>query len=160
MKIISATINGKHTVDLQNHDFPDLDILSIDDTNYNIIVNSRSLKVEVIETNYLEKKYKIKVDNKIYNVHLNNELDKLIDEMGLSTEQAKEVNEIKAPMPGLLLQIMVKTGTEVKEDEPLLVLEAMKMENVILSPKAGIIKSVQVEAGDTVEKNDLLIEFE
>ena len=66
---------------------------------------------------------------------------------------------IKAPMPGLILEINVKVGQEVKEDEPLLILEAMKMENIITSPRDGIIKSISVNKTDAVEKNQLLIEF-
>ena len=63
-------------------------------------------------------------------------------------------------MPGLILEINVKEGQEVKENDPLLILEAMKMENVINSPREGIIKSVEVKQGQTVDKNMLLIEFE
>ncbi|MCL4125038.1 UNVERIFIED_CONTAM: hypothetical protein GTU68_001507 [Idotea baltica] len=63
-------------------------------------------------------------------------------------------------MPGLILEVKVKIGQEVKEDDPLLILEAMKMENVITSPRDGIIKSVTAIKGNTVEKGILLIEFE
>ncbi|MDX1317201.1 MAG: acetyl-CoA carboxylase biotin carboxyl carrier protein subunit, partial [Xanthomarina gelatinilytica] len=73
---------------------------------------------------------------------------------------SKKVNEIKAPMPGLILDIHVKEGQEVKEDDALLILEAMKMENVLTSPRDGIIKSISVSKNDTVDKNQLLIEFE
>ncbi len=63
-------------------------------------------------------------------------------------------------MPGLILDINVKVGQEVQENDALLILEAMKMENIITSPRNGIIKSVSVKNGDAVEKNHLLIEFE
>jgi biotin carboxyl carrier protein len=63
-------------------------------------------------------------------------------------------------MPGLILDINVKIGQKVKEDDPLLILEAMKMENVLTSPRDGIIKSISVSKGDAVNKNQLLIEFE
>ena len=63
-------------------------------------------------------------------------------------------------MPGLILDIHVKEGQEVKEDDALLILEAMKMENVLTSPRDGIIKSISVSKNDTVDKNQLLIEFE
>jgi biotin carboxyl carrier protein len=70
------------------------------------------------------------------------------------------VNEIKAPMPGLILEINVAEGAEVKENDALLILEAMKMENVLNSPRDGVIKSISVAQGETVDKNALLIEFE
>ena len=72
----------------------------------------------------------------------------------------KHVNSIKAPMPGLILDIHVKQGQEVKEDEGLLILEAMKMENVITSPRDGVIKSVNIVKGEAIDKGHLLIEFE
>ena len=80
--------------------------------------------------------------------------------MGFETGTTKKVNEIKAPMPGLILDINVEIGQEVKEDDPLLILEAMKMENALTSPRDGVIKSISVTKGDAVDKNQLLIEFE
>ena len=80
--------------------------------------------------------------------------------MGFEVGVSKRVNDIKAPMPGLILDIAVNVGQEVKENDSLLILEAMKMENNIVSPRDGIIKSIDVSQGDAVEKNQLLIEFE
>lgn len=80
--------------------------------------------------------------------------------MGFEIGATKKINEIKAPMPGLILSVDVKIGQEVKEDDSLLVLEAMKMENVLTSPRDGIIKYISITKGETVNKNQLLIEFE
>jgi len=80
--------------------------------------------------------------------------------MGFEIGSAKKVNDIKAPMPGLILEINVKVGQEIVENDPILILEAMKMENVITAPRDGVIKSISVTKGDAVEKNQLLIEFE
>ncbi|NQU35806.1 MAG: biotin/lipoyl-binding protein [Bacteroidetes bacterium] len=68
--------------------------------------------------------------------------------------------KIVAPLPGNIMQIMVKVGDEVKKDDPLLIYEAMKMENKLLSEKAGIIKSINVAPGDSVLQDELLIELE
>ena len=73
---------------------------------------------------------------------------------------SKQVNAIKAPMPGLILSIHVEVGQEVQENDSLLILEAMKMENNFNSPRAGKIKSILVEKGQAVDKGQLLIEFE
>ncbi|PHK07691.1 acetyl-COA carboxylase, partial [Nostoc linckia z13] len=64
------------------------------------------------------------------------------------------------PIPGLILEISVSVGQEVKENDNLLILEAMKMENTFVSPRAGVIKSIAVNKGDAVDKGQLLIEFE
>lgn len=69
------------------------------------------------------------------------------------------VQNVKAPMPGLILEVKVSPGEKVGERQPLVVIEAMKMENIIKSPRNGVIKKVSVISGQSVEKNDLLIEF-
>jgi biotin carboxyl carrier protein len=70
------------------------------------------------------------------------------------------VKVIKAPMPGLILEIKVSRSDRVHKHQPLVIIEAMKMENIIKSPADATIKRVAVTSGQSVEKNDLLIEFE
>ena len=62
-------------------------------------------------------------------------------------------------MPGLIIDLKVKTGDTVKAGDSLLILEAMKMENMLKSPGDGVVKNVKVKKGDAVEKNQVLIEF-
>ncbi|MDX1416881.1 MAG: biotin/lipoyl-containing protein [Candidatus Promineifilaceae bacterium] len=64
---------------------------------------------------------------------------------------------VKAPIPGLITQILVEEGQEVTLDQPLLVLEAMKMENEIRAPLDGHIETLSVEQGQTVAQNDILV---
>jgi propionyl-CoA carboxylase alpha chain len=80
----------------------------------------------------------------------------------LLASQASESTTIrlKAPMPGKILEVMVKTGDSVKSGDTLLILEAMKMQNAILASTKGVIKKVHVKQGDTTSKSDLLIELE
>lgn len=67
---------------------------------------------------------------------------------------------VTAPMPGKILEIMVKPGQEVERGEVLIVLEAMKLENNITAPHAGKIKEVLTQVGTNVEAGDLLLKFE
>jgi biotin carboxyl carrier protein len=62
-------------------------------------------------------------------------------------------------MPGKVISVAVKAGTQVEIGDPILVLEAMKMENVIKSPTSGAVSSVNVKTGGTVEKNEVMITF-
>jgi biotin carboxyl carrier protein len=79
--------------------------------------------------------------------------------MGMSSATANKVNNIKAPMPGLIINLKVAEGDTVKAGDQLLILEAMKMENILKSPGDGVIKKIKVKKGDSVEKNQVLIEF-
>lgn len=62
-------------------------------------------------------------------------------------------------MPGLILDILVTEGQEIKEGEQVLVLSAMKMENIITAPSDGVVKLIEVKKDDAVEKGQLLIEI-
>ena len=137
-----------------------LDALKTDASKYHVISNNKSYRTQISHADLENKEYEVIINNNVYNIHIYNELDELIKEMGFEIGSSKKVNEIKAPMPGLILDINVIIGSEVREDDPLMVLEAMKMENVLTSPRDGIIKSISVDKGAAVDKNQLLIEFE
>lgn len=130
------------------------------DRNYHLLKDNRSFTAEIFKPDFLNRTYEIKINSNIYKVKINNELDQLIEEMGLSLGSSHQINDIKAPMPGLILEVNVKQGDEVKEGDYLLVLEAMKMENTLTAPRDGVVKSVSIAKSDTVEKNQLLIEME
>ena len=67
---------------------------------------------------------------------------------------------VKAPLPGLIIHVLVKEGSTVKLGDKLLTLEAMKMENNVLAEREGIVHNVKVAPGDTVLQDDLLMEIE
>ena len=74
-------------------------------------------------------------------------------------ESASKLSQIKAPLPGNILEIKVKVGDEVNKGDTLLVMEAMKMENNILADTNGKVSKILVNTGDAVLQNDLLIEL-
>lgn len=154
------SVNNITSFDLSESDLKNLDAVSMDKTKFHVLKDSKPYKAEIISTDFIAKKYTIKVNNNTYEVAISDALDILIKSMGIEVGKTKVVNAIKAPMPGLILEINVSIGQEVKENDPLLILEAMKMENSFLSPRDGIIKSIAVEKGNAVEKGQLLIEFE
>lgn len=154
------SVNQEHNFDLKESDLLQLDEIQLSKNKFHVLKDNKPFLVEVISTDLASKKYTVKVNNSVYEVAIANELDQLIASMGIQKGRTKVVNAIKAPMPGLILEINVSVGQEVKENDPLLILEAMKMENSFLSPRNGIIKSITVEKGNAVEKGQLLIEFE
>lgn len=156
----NVTINQQIKQQISHQSVANLDVIPSGKNTVHLLYNNQSYHVELIEKNYNQKTYTLKVNGAIYTVQIANALDQLIEHMGLSTASSKKINQIKAPMPGLILDISVKAGDTVKENDTLLILEAMKMENSITSPRDGVIKSVTVKKGAAVDKNQLLIEFE
>ena len=71
-----------------------------------------------------------------------------------------DVNQVGAPLQGLLYKVLVKKGDEVKENDPLFIIEAMKMETTVTAVKTGKIKSVTLTAGIMVMQDDLILTIE
>lgn len=81
----------------------------------------------------------------------------LMERMGIEEGAADLSLELRAPMPGKVLKILVKEGQSVEEGDAMLVLEAMKMENVLRAGMAGLVANIDVEVGSAVEKEAVLI---
>ncbi|MEQ9590968.1 MAG: acetyl-CoA carboxylase biotin carboxyl carrier protein subunit [Cyclobacteriaceae bacterium] len=135
------------------------DIKEISKNYFHIIHNHKSYRAELVKADYSTKECTIKINGHTYVVNLKDKLDLLLEKMGMNVGASSKVNSIKAPMPGLIIDLKVKEGDEVKTGQPLLVLEAMKMENILKAPGDGTVKSVKVEKGNSVEKGQILIEF-
>ncbi|HET8885825.1 MAG TPA: acetyl-CoA carboxylase biotin carboxyl carrier protein subunit [Salinimicrobium sp.] len=137
-----------------------LDIQQLHHNHFHILKNHESISAEILTSNFLNRTYQVKINGNTYEVQIKDALDSLIKEMGLSLGAAQVINDIKAPMPGLILEVDIKNGDQVKQGDSILVLEAMKMENTLVAPRDGVVKSVIVSKGDTVEKNQVLVEME
>jgi biotin carboxyl carrier protein len=135
------------------------DMIEINKTSFSVIKDNKSYNVEVVNHNVAEKSFQIKVNQTIYNLTVKDKYDELLHQLGLDKAMVSKVSNIKAPMPGLVLNILVEDGQEIKKGDALIVLEAMKMENILKSPTDGKIKKVTVKKGIAVEKGQILIEF-
>jgi biotin carboxyl carrier protein len=151
--------NDNGTLKLNNQQIP-LDVQTlVKGRSAHVIYNHKSYTIELVEVNEEEKTQRIKVNGNIYTVSIKDDFDLLLKRLGLDTGLSNKIKEIKAPMPGLVLKVLVEEGTEVKKGDNLLVLEAMKMENIIKSPTDGTVKKVFVNQGDKTEKNSVLVQF-
>jgi biotin carboxyl carrier protein len=135
------------------------DVIRISDGYFHIIHDHKSYRTEVIRADHVTKTFVIKINNRKYTVELKDKFDLLLEKLGMNSAQGSKVNSIRAPMPGLIVDLKVKAGDSVKTGEPLLVLEAMKMENILKSAGEAVVKTVKVKKGDSVEKGQVLIEF-
>ena len=127
---------------------------------HHVLHKHGSYKVKMVHFDKENKTCVIQVNNNEYAVSLEDRFDAILHELGMDNINNQKVNELKAPMPGLVLSIMVQPGDTVVKGDGLMVLEAMKMENIIRTPADGIVRSLEVEKSDAVEKNQVLIKFE
>jgi biotin carboxyl carrier protein len=155
-----VNVNDSFEFDIDMEAVSLLDAVQVQANEFHILDEKKTYKASIISSDFNQKKYTIAINNTSYTVSIANALDLLIKEMGFEAGLAKQVNAIKAPMPGLILEISVVVGQVVKENDNLIILGAMKMENSFLSPRDGVIKSISVVMGDAVDKGQLLIEFE
>jgi biotin carboxyl carrier protein len=135
------------------------DVAKISDQYFHVIYHNKSYKAELVKHDSVTKTVMLKINGHKYTVTLKDQFDLLLEKMGMSVSSSNKINFIKAPMPGLIIDLKVKAGDVVKAGDQLLILEAMKMENIIKAQGEGSVKSVKVIKGDSVEKGQVLIEF-
>jgi biotin carboxyl carrier protein len=136
------------------------DIIQISRREYNLVKDDRSVNATVVEADCTSKKCRVEVEGENFDVEIKEPLDIKLDEMGFNKKASQKISEIKAPMPGLVLEISVSEGQQVSEGDKLLILVAMKMENSIKIGVGATIKRIAVVAGQAVDKGQLLVELE
>jgi biotin carboxyl carrier protein len=122
-----------------------------------MIVDGESVPVSIEPTG--PDTMRVTIDGRRTEVEVKDERDLLVEEFGLG-EDAAGGGAVRAPMPGLVLDVLVDEGDEVAADQGLLVLEAMKMENELKAPAGGVVRAVHAASGAAVDKEELLIEIE
>jgi biotin carboxyl carrier protein len=147
---LTFEVNGKSIV---------LDVYSPKKGSLHILYGSRSYNAELVSYNEDDKVITIKVNNSRYEIKLKDDTDALLEKLGIG-KLVQKVQQIKAPMPGKVLEIKVKPGDTVNKGDGLLVLEAMKMENIIKATGPAVVKKINISKGVAVEKNQVLIEME
>lgn len=135
------------------------DLRAVGPSQFSLIRNGRSHRILVLKEDRENGTVRMRIGGKNYLVKLQDEQARMMRTMGFDRAAVK-VSEIKAPMPGLVINVIVKPGDQVKKGDALLVLEAMKMENVIKAPADAVVSSVVAEKGKAVEKGQLLVSFQ
>jgi biotin carboxyl carrier protein len=135
------------------------DIIDIDATKLHLIVNHKSYTAELISIDESGKNLKLKINSTIIDLNVKDKIDLLLESMGLDKALVKTIKDIKAPMPGLVVNVLVKEGDQIKKGEALVALEAMKMENMIKSPADVSIKKIHISKGMALEKGQIMMEF-
>jgi pyruvate carboxylase subunit B len=130
----------------------------VGDGYFSLVVNGRS--VPVVVTPMDDGRLRVSMNGRAQVVHVQDEHDLLLERFGLAEAAAGAERDVRAPMPGLVLSVMVTEGQTVQEGDGLLVLEAMKMENELRAPAAGVVQAIHVATDEAVDKDALLIEID
>ncbi len=138
------------------------DIIEIKKGLFHIIHNLKSYTAEVVSFNKQDSRTcgTVKVNGNKYSVTVKNEMDELLHRLGMDATDQRRASDVKAPMPGLVLDVKVTIGQKISKGDAILVLEAMKMENVLKAFKAGTVKKINVSKGDKVEKDQVMMIIE
>lgn len=137
--------------------------------NYKFRINGNQYEVEVLEID--GNMARIEVNGTLYDVEMQRETPK-VKTVAAATPQArvtpKEVKpaaektsgkttEVKAPLPGVIIKVLVNQGDEVKTGQTLCTLETMKMENAIKAENNGRVTTVKITTGQSVLQDETLI---
>lgn len=150
-------VDQKQEQYLMNGELFAFDLVKSDADDFHFLVGNRSYQAKVLSVNREEKTVDVRVGHTLHTVVIKDDLDMLLAKLGMESSGESVSKDIKAPMPGLILDVLVTQGQEVKKGDHLLILEAMKMENVIKCPSDGIITALHAAKGESVEKGKTLL---
>ncbi len=151
-------------------------------SNPNLLINGKKYQIEVLKE--IEKNiYSFKINDRIYQAEIHyNKYDKtkiflngIVYDVDISTSTRKLIEKfikqssnlqasgtylLKAPMPGLIIKILVEEGQKIQKGDKLVIIEAMKMENSLQSNFEGVVKSIKVSENNPVDKDQVLVEID
>lgn len=151
-------VNEKFDFELEKDS--SVDLVKVGNNTYHMLINDVAYGIEILEYDSNINMYSVKIDGRKFKIEVKNRLHQLLADMGMDSAATEVVKEIPAPMPGIVIDVLIEIGASISKGDSLLVLEAMKMENVLKSPTDGVVKSILVKKGQNVDKNDVMIIFE
>lgn len=125
-----------------------------------VLYNGRSYTAVIESTDLKNKEVTLKVDGQLFKTAIQEPIDQLLSNMGLDRKAMQKAEPIKAPMPGMVLKILVAPGQQINKGDGLVILEAMKMENILKATGPATVKAIKVAERTAVEKGTVLIELE
>ena len=153
-------VNDQYKFDVQPESALNLDLVEESEALFHLLDDEQAYRIELLEADYHNRSFLLKIDGTKYRVNISDYYERLVKKLGFSIGGAQKLNMVKAPMPGLVVQVLVEPGQAVQKGDPLLILEAMKMENVIKASGEGTVKKINTKQGEPVDKGVVLLEFE
>ncbi len=166
--MLQATVNNQFNFKLEQEDgnwllngrAVSFDVRAGSNGLLSVLFGGRSYEAIIEQVDKKEKQLRLRINGQPYQVAIQEPIDLLLREMGFDAAAAKKAEPIKAPMPGMVLRVLVAPGQQIEKGEGVLVLEAMKMENVLKAPAAATVKNIRVSERTAVGKGDVLIDLE
>ncbi|NSL90050.1 biotin/lipoyl-containing protein [Chitinophaga solisilvae] len=165
--MIKATVNGKSAYTISqdpvlicNNQEVDWSSAQLPTGDYSIIMDGHSYQAQVLKVDKDTKTVVLQINQQQFEISIEEPIDQLLASMGIKDALTKKINDIKAPMPGLVLKVLVTPGQAIRKGDPVLILEAMKMENVFKATADAVVKEVKVTERTAVEKGEVLIVLE
>ena len=120
-KEFSVSAEKENNVFYVNDNNVALDIKKLSETAFHVLRNNKGYQVELVHLDKAAKTVSLKVNGSIYNYTLKDEMDLLLQKMGLNNIATAKVSEVKAPMPGLVLEVVSHEGDTVKKGDALVI---------------------------------------
>lgn len=125
-----------------------------------VLYNGKSYTAILENVDAKTKEVSLRINGQRYKTTIQEPIDLLLSNMGLDMKAMQKAEPIKAPMPGMVLKILVSPGQKINKGDALVVLEAMKMENILKATATATVKAIRVNERTAVEKGAVLIELE
>jgi biotin carboxyl carrier protein len=166
--MLQLTVNDKNTFSVSDADGS----MAINDTPaiwdaslqpnglVSVLFNGKSYTAIVESVDRNSKEVSLRVNGQLYTTKIKEPLDLLLSNMGLDMSAMQKIEPVKAPMPGMVLKVLVTAGQQINKGDGLVVLEAMKMENILKATATATVKAIRVNERTAVEKGAVLIELE
>lgn len=160
MENLKIVVNDSLSFEVSAHELEAMDCVQTGENALHVLKGTHSYEVKVLHSDFPGKRLTISVNGNVYEAEISDPFDQLVNKMGLSLASHHKIDAVRAPMPGLVLQLLVSPGEEVKKGDALIILEAMKMENVIKAPADGVVGLITVLKGQPVDKGQILIRMD
>ncbi len=166
--MLQVTVNDKTTFAIKEEDGQmmlneatiDWDASQQPNGLISVLFNGKSYTAIVEHTDHAAKQVTLRVNGQLYTTAIKEPIDQLLTNMGLDLKSMQKLEPIKAPMPGMVLKVLVEPGQQINKGDGLIILEAMKMENILKATVSATVKSIKAIERTAVEKGAILIELE
>ncbi len=135
-----------------------VDVVKLEKGNYSILHDNKSYNMELIESGNI-RTYEINSFKNLFKAEIiDSETKYFLNRK--SSQQEDDEMVVVAPIPGKVVNVLVKPGMKIKKGKTMVILSAMKMESEFKAKKDGIVKEVHVNEGQSVELNQLMVVIE